>query len=110
VQQDLVDFEEDRAPARATSFLHGWSPHFAPPAPPPPLSELDLLGFERELREAREIFQDRRTASNVIVSTAVGLVDEFAHRSWDEIVDKAYAFYIDQSTSSTEKARRPERS
>jgi hypothetical protein len=69
-----------------------------------------LLGFDAELREAREIFQDRRTPANVIVSTAVGLIDEFAHRSWDEIVDKAYAFYIDQSTSSTEKARRPERS
>ena len=68
-----------------------------------------LLGFEGELREARELFRDPRTPSNVIVSTAVGLVDEFAHRSWDEILDKAYAFYVDQRTSSKEKAPRPDR-
>lgn len=69
-----------------------------------------LLGFDAEVREAREILQNRRTAANVIVSTAVGLVDEFAHRSWDEIIDKAYAFYVDQRTSPTEKAERPKRS
>lgn len=59
-----------------------------------------LLGFEAELQQAREIFRDRSTPPNRIVSTAVGLVDEFAHRSWDEIIDKAYAFYTEDRVSA----------
>jgi hypothetical protein len=68
-----------------------------------------LLGFSAELREAREIFQDRRTPSNVVVSTAVGLVDEFTQRSWDDIVTKAYAFYVDRQGSVNTKKTTPGR-
>jgi hypothetical protein len=66
-----------------------------------------LLGFEAELRQAREIFQDRRTPANTIVSTAVGLVDEFAHKSWDEIIDNAYTFYKEDRIPSTKKREPP---
>jgi hypothetical protein len=65
-----------------------------------------LLGFDAELRQAREILQDKRTPANVVVSTAVGLVDEFTHKSWDEIIDRAYAFYIDQLGVSDRGTRR----
>lgn len=59
-----------------------------------------LLGFDREVQETREALRDASATSASILMAACGLVDEFAHRTWDEVIDKSYAFYIDKSSST----------
>jgi len=57
------------------------------------------LGFERELQEAKQAFRDPSSTSSVILMAAFGLVDEFVNRTWNEVIDKSYSFYVDQHRS-----------
>ena len=59
-----------------------------------------LQGMSDEVVAAREILTDPKTTDNVLLSTAVGLIDEYVSRDRARVLAESYAFY--QSKKITE--------
>jgi hypothetical protein len=55
-----------------------------------------LDGLSKELEAAREMLGDSTTTDNVLLTTAVGLVDEYVSRDSARVFAEAYEFYQSQ--------------
>ncbi len=52
-----------------------------------------LNGFLAEVSAARQLLTDPGTSDTVLLSTAVGLVDEYVDRDGERVLRESYAFY-----------------
>ncbi len=57
-----------------------------------------LQGLSDELEAAREILTDPKITDSVLLSTAVGLIDEYVARDRSRVLAESYAFYKSQET------------
>ena len=58
----------------------------------------DIPGLEDEVREAANTLRDTNVPLNVVLATALGLIDEYLNRADSSVLDEAYTFYVDQHT------------
>lgn len=59
-----------------------------------------LPGLAKELRETRTLLNNPAIPLEQLVAIAFGAVDEFYGANRDDIIDQAYAFYLDQNRAS----------
>lgn len=52
-----------------------------------------LPGFGDELAEMRALASRTDASATAVLSSSFGLVDEFATRSWEQVVSQAYESY-----------------
>ncbi len=59
---------------------------------------LDALpGFSEELAGVLESFRRPGAHPEDVLGTALGLVDEYVHARWEEVMEEAYALYTDMA-------------
>lgn len=59
-----------------------------------------LPALAKELREARSLLNNPAISLEQLLAIAFGAVDEYYAASREDIIDQAYAFYLDQSRAS----------
>ena len=57
-----------------------------------------LQGMSDEVAAARGILTDPKSTDNVLLSTALGLIDEYVSRDRARVLAESYAFYQSQKT------------
>jgi hypothetical protein len=66
--------------------------------------KLQLIpGLLEEVQEAAELLRHPSTASNVVLATALGLIDEYVNRAGPKVLGDACAFYHDQHSVIPER-------
>jgi hypothetical protein len=63
-----------------------------------------IPGLKDEASEALAVLRDPTTTLNVVLATALGLIDEYVSRAGPEPLDEAYEFYVDQHGSRSSRS------
>jgi hypothetical protein len=59
--------------------------------------------FVQELHEAKVLLCNPESSDSDIVGYAFGVVDEFVHAAWTEVMHEAYALYVDLSGNQSHR-------